>query len=38
LSFSKQELQTLVNNYIAKNESLEAEIFAITEVAKDFER
>ena len=38
LGLSKSELQDTVNRYIAKSESLEAEIFAINEVAKDVER
>jgi uncharacterized protein YlxW (UPF0749 family) len=38
LGLSKSELQDTVNRFIAKSESLEAEIFAINEVAKDVER
>ncbi len=38
LSLSKSELQDTVNRFIAKSESLEAEIFAINEVQKDVER
>jgi hypothetical protein len=38
LGLSKSELQDTVNRFIAKSESLEAEIFAINEVSKDFER
>ena len=38
LGLSKGELQDTVNKYLAKIESLEAEIFAINQVAKDVER
>lgn len=38
LGLSKSELQDTVNRFIAKSESLEAEIFAINEVQKDVER
>ncbi len=38
LTQSKAQLQTSLNTYIAKCESLENEIYSITQIAKDFER